>query len=116
MKVELDLDDGILSDIDEWRDDLPYKPSRNDFIFLAICHYLWDLNVGNVTKRDVQNILEDINEQGTDADYEILSVKTTSKGRTCTRQPVWWSQVYTKTTTTAIMPITYKHARNGVER
>mgnify|MGYP000012302261 FL=1 len=75
MKVELDLDDGILSDIDEWRDDLPYKPSRNDFIFLAICHYLWDLNVGNVTKRDVQNILEDINEQGTDADFDSYAVQ-----------------------------------------
>lgn len=75
MKVELDLDDGIISDIDEWRDDLPYKPSRHDFIFLAICHYLWDLNAGNVTKRDVQNILEDVNEQGTDADYDTCAVQ-----------------------------------------
>lgn len=58
MKVELDLDDGIISDIDEWRDDLPYKPSRHDFIFLAICHYLWDLN-----------------EQGTDADYDTCAVQ-----------------------------------------
>ena len=56
-KIELDLDGGILGDIDEWRAE--FNIGRVSFISFAIYHFLYDLDIGKVTNSDVRNWLLD---------------------------------------------------------